>query len=157
MISSILKHTKLINYSLSHCMQKLIVIHHKGNSGNSVSNFAKPGFGTGTVSTSSGSQQMQVATYGPINLGQYGNPYYSTWFCFWIFDPKYKFILNYIEQPFFVATQIIYTTGFCIALLCCLVLMTKCCIRNSYGDLVISMICGVLGIVSSKKANSVTF
>lgn len=40
--------------------------------------------------------------------------------CKWMFDKDYSFLMDYLEPPFFIATQVLFTLGFLLLLLVCL-------------------------------------
>lgn len=65
--------------------------------------------------------------------------------CMWILDEDYNFIHNILEKPFFIAVQVLYTLGFVIILLVCLLLLAFLfCIATEVAVKILMVLSGLL-------------
>jgi len=71
--------------------------------------------------------------------------------CKWLFDEDYAFLLDFLEPPFFIATQVLYTIGFIFLLVACIgVLAIQLCFvidREVFAMKVLSLTMFLAGIV----------
>jgi hypothetical protein len=73
--------------------------------------------------------------------------------CSWLFDEDYAFLLDFLEPPFFIATQVLYTIGFVFLLFACIgVLAIQLCFvidREIFAMKVLSVIMFLAALFST--------